>query len=114
MRGEQAEHFLKRKKAERSRPTTSAITGNATPDPRFQKEYSFEDDEAPAILEYLLANDKIELPPIKDQDGVKRITDPNYCAYHRRVLHPTEICFGLKNKIQALIDSGVIMAKQAD
>ena len=65
-------------------------------------------------MEYLLANDKIELPLIKDQKGAKMITDPNYCAYNRRVLHPTNICFGLKNKIQALIDSGVITAKEVE
>ena len=121
VRGEQAERFLRRKKTERSQQSRPMVASDnsqtsqqqpqkqqKTPDPRLQKEYSFKDDEVPNIFEYLLNNGEIELPPIKDQEGAKRITDPNYCAYHRRVLHPHEICFGLKNKIQALIDSGAI------
>ena len=37
--------------------------------------------------------------------------DPNYCLFHRMVHHPTDKCFVLKDKIQALVDTGVLTLK---
>ena len=79
-----------------------------TSDPRLQKEYSFKDEDVPAIFESLLENNKIKLPPIPDQEEADNTTDPKYCAYHRRILHPTKACFALKNSIQTLVEAGVI------
>ena len=73
--------------------------------------YSFKDDEVPGIFKYLLENNKIQLPAIVDQEGANKVTDPRYCAYHRAVHHPTKSCYHLKDKIQALIDVGVITPK---
>ena len=79
-----------------------------TSDPRLQKEYSFKDEDVPAIFESLLENNKIKLPPIPDQEEADNTADPKYCAYHRRILHPTKACFALKNSIQTLVEAGVI------
>ena len=39
------------------------------------------------------------------------MTDPNYCLFHMMVHHPTSKCFVLKDKIQALVDVGVLTLK---
>nr|ABD63119.1 hypothetical protein 18.t00015 [Asparagus officinalis] len=136
VRGEQAERFLRRKKAERSQPTANPPNSNfasrgkgkahavavganqmsqqqsrrqqKTSDLRLQKEYSFKNEDVPAIFKSLLENNKIKLPPIANQEEADNIADPKYCAYHRRVLHPTKDCFALKNSIQTLVEVGVI------
>ena len=76
--------------------------------------YSFKDTEVLAILKYLLKNNKIKLPPIKNQEEANRSSDPKYCGYHRRVLHSTEACNILKNTIQALVEAGVPIAGQTE
>ena len=70
--------------------------------------YSFKDDEVPGIFKYLLENNKIKLPPVVNQEEADNTTDPKYCAYHRRILHPTKACFTLKNNIQTLVEASVI------
>ena len=42
---------------------------------------------------------------------MRRTNDPNYCLFHRMVHHPTNRCFVLKDKIQALMDAGVLTLK---
>ena len=37
--------------------------------------------------------------------------DPKYCLYHRMINHPTDKCYVLKDRIQALIDAGVLTLK---
>ena len=37
-----------------------------------------------------------------------RTNDPNYCLFHRMVHHPTSRCFVFKDKIQVLVDAGVL------
>ena len=67
-----------------------------TLDPKSPKEYSFEDDEVPTIFKYLLANNKIKLPPITNQEEANKILDLKYCAYHRGIHHLTKTCITLK------------------
>ena len=134
--GERAERFLRRKKAERSQPTANPLNSNfasrgkgkapaaadganqtsqqqsrrkqKTSDPKLQKEYSFKDEDVTAIFESLLEYNKIKLPPIANQEEADNTVDPHYCAYHRRIIHPTKACFALKNSIQTLVEAGVI------
>ena len=42
---------------------------------------------------------------------VGRTDDPNYCLFHKMVHHPTNKCFVLKDKIQALVDARVLTLK---
>src|SRR3954465_5329117 len=37
--------------------------------------------------------------------------DPQYCAYHRGLGHPTQSCWTLKDKLQTLVDAGVLKLK---
>ena len=41
-------------------------------------------------------------------EDVAKIDDPNYCLYHRMVHHPMKACYILKDKIQALLEAGVM------
>ena len=77
-------------------------------DEELQNEYSFKDEDVPAIFETLLENNKIKLPPLTHQEEDDDSADPTYCEYHRRILHPTKDCFALKNSIQTLVEAGVI------
>jgi len=54
---------------------------------------------------------KLKLPEVRRPDEVGRTNDLNYCLFHRMVHHPTSKCFVLKDKIQALIDAGVLTLK---
>ena len=124
VRGERAEHFLRRKQAERSQPMANPPNSNfssrgkgkalaavvdvnqtlqqqsqrqqKTSDPRLQKEYSFKDEDVPAIFESLLENNKIKLPPITNHEETNNTSDPKYCAYHRKIFHPTKASSLLK------------------
>ena len=79
-----------------------------TSDLKLQKEYSFKDEDVPAIFESLIENNKIKLPPIVNQEEADNTADSKYYAYHRRVIHPTKNCFALKNSIQTLVEASVI------
>jgi len=52
---------------------------------------------------------KLKLPEVRRPDEVAHINDPNYYLFHRIVHHPTSRCFIFKDKIQALVDAGVLM-----
>jgi len=39
------------------------------------------------------------------------MNDPNYCIFYRMVYHPTSRYNVLKDKIQALIEAGVLTLK---
>ena len=135
-RGEQAERFIRRRKVERNQPMVNPLDSDLVPhdeedvpatiidddqtsqqqsweqqensDEELQNEYSFKDEDVPAIFETLLENNKIKLPPITHQEEDGDSADPTYCEYHRRILHPTKECFALKNSIQTLVEAGVI------
>ena len=66
-----------------------------------------------SILTSLIKMNKIKLPEVKQNAEVSRTDDPNFCMYHRMVHHPTKACYILKDKIQALLDAGV-MTLQAE
>ena len=74
-------------------------------------QYSFKEEKVATLFELLVKGNKLKLPdPVRPED-VGRTDDPNYCLYHRSVHHPTNKCFNLKAKIQALIDAGVLVLK---
>jgi len=53
----------------------------------------------------------LKLSETRRPNVVGRTNDPNYCLFHRMVHHPANKCFVLKDKIQALIDAGVLTLK---
>ena len=75
------------------------------------KQYSFKDDQVVTIFHFLQKDNKLKLPKVRHPNEVGRIIDPNYCLFHRMVHYPTNKCFVLKDKIQALINTGVLTLK---
>ena len=61
------------------------------------------------MLDGLLENGIIELPPPKRPEEAGRITDPRYCRYHQVVSHPLEKCIMLKERIMQLARDGRII-----
>jgi len=72
------------------------------------KQYSFKDKQVVAIFHLLHKGNKLKLPDARRFNEVGRTNDPNYCRFHRMVHHPINKCFVLKDKIQALVDAGVL------
>ena len=63
------------------------------------------------IFHLLHKGNKLKLPEARCPNEVGRTNNPNYCLFHRMVHHPTNRCFVLKVKIQALVDAGVLTLK---
>ena len=53
----------------------------------------------------------MKLLEIRRPNEVGRTNDPNYYLFHRMVHHPTNKYFVIKDKIQALVDAGVLTLK---
>ncbi|ONK69947.1 uncharacterized protein A4U43_C05F28620 [Asparagus officinalis] len=94
-------------------PKSSAKQKRNSSDNHFQKKYDFRDENIIPILKSLIKTNKIKLLDLRRPEEVSRIDDPNYCMYHRMMYHPTKAYYILKDKINALLDAGV-MTLQAD
>jgi len=75
------------------------------------KQYSFKDEQVVTILYLLQKGNKSKLLEVQRPNEVGCTNDPNYCLFHRMVDHPTNKCFVLKDKIQALVGVGVLTLK---
>ena len=75
------------------------------------KQYSFKDEQVVTIFHLLHKGNKLKLPDARRPNEVGRTNDPNYCLFHRMIHHPTDKCFVLKDKIQALVEAGVLTLK---
>jgi len=53
----------------------------------------------------------LNLPDARRPNEIGRMNDPKYCFFHRMIHHPTDKCFVLKDRIQALVDAGVLTLK---
>ena len=81
-------------------------------EPKFPpKHYSFKDDQVVTIFHLLHKGNKMKLSEARHPNEIGRTNDPKYCLYHRMVHHPTDKCYVLKDRIQALIDAGVLTLK---
>src|SRR4051812_2715018 len=54
---------------------------------------------------------QLKLPEPKNLENAGKTNDPHYCLYHRGLGHPTKSCRSLKNKLQALVDTGALRLK---
>ena len=93
---------------ELSRETPSKIKKSGVSNQEFKfppKRYSFKDEQVVTIFYLFQKGNKLKLPE------ARRPNDPNYYHFHRMVHHPTNKCFVLKDKIQALVDAGVLTLK---
>ena len=55
--------------------------------------------------------EKLKLPEPKNQDDIGKIDHPKYCLYHRGLGHPTKSCWALRDKLQTLVDAGILKLK---
>ena len=65
------------------------------------KQYSFKDEQVVTIFHLLHKENKLKLPDARRPNEIGRTNDPNYCLK----------CFVLKDRIQALVDTGVLTLK---
>jgi len=75
------------------------------------KQYSFRDDQVVTIFHLLHKGNKMKLPDARRPNEIGRTNDPKYCLYHRMIHPPTDKCYVLKDRIQALIDARVLTLK---
>src|SRR3954469_5196269 len=54
---------------------------------------------------------QLKLPEPQNPEDVGKTDDPRYCLYHRALGHPTKSCWSLKDKLQALVDTGALRLK---
>src|SRR3954463_1663040 len=78
---------------------------------RSQVKYSFKDNKVKALFKMLSKGGQLKLPEPKNPEEVGKTNDPHYCLYHRGLGHPTQNCWSLKEKLQALIDAGTSRLK---
>jgi len=74
-------------------------------------QYFFKDEQVVTIFHLLPKGNKLKLLEARRPNEVGHTSDPNYCLFHRMVHHPTNKCFVLKDKVQALVDAGVLGLK---
>src|SRR3954465_1034654 len=51
---------------------------------------------------------QLKLPEPRNPEDVGKTDDPRYCLYHRALGHPTKSYWSLKDKLQVLVDTGVL------
>ena len=74
-----------------------------------EKKYPFPDLYLSGMLDDLLENGNIELPPSRRPEEGERTTDSKYYIYHRVISHPLEKCITLKERITQLVRDGRII-----
>src|SRR3954466_11056719 len=67
--------------------------------------YSFKDEAAESLLLLLLQRKLVRLPQPPRLEGMWKTKEPDYCAYHRMLDHPTSICLVLKEQLQYFINN---------
>ena len=53
----------------------------------------------------------MKLPDARRPNEIGHTNDPKYCLYHMMIHHPTDKCYVLKDRIQALVDAEVLTLK---
>ena len=75
------------------------------------KVYSFKHEQAVTIFHLLYKGNKLKLSKVQRPNKMEHTNDPNFYLFHKMMHHPTNRCFVLKDKIQALVDAGVLTLK---
>src|SRR4051812_25657729 len=64
-----------------------------------------------ALFKMLNKGDQLKLPEPRNPEDVGKTDDARYYLYHRALGHPTKSCWSLKDKLQALVDTGALRLK---
>ncbi|XXG53301.1 hypothetical protein AAC387_Pa03g1412 [Persea americana] len=81
---------------------------------RMSQEYDFSIEDSKSIFHFLLKNGKIKLPPCKRPEEEGKTNDVKYCIYHRVKSNGIKDCWVFKNKVQELLDNGIITLAKED
>jgi len=81
--------------------------GGSSSQPRANKQYSFKDEHVDSLFKLLNKSNRLKLPEARRPEEVGKTDNPNYCLYHRMLVHPTKSCYIFKDIFQALIDAEV-------
>jgi len=84
---------------------------NPTALQKYQIQYSFKDEHVVTLFHLLNKGNKLKLPEVRHPNKGRQMNNPNYCLFYRMVHHSTCRCNILKDKIQALIEAGVLTLK---
>ena len=68
-------------------------------------DYYFKDEAAKSLLLSLLQRKLLRLPQPNKLEGMWKTREPDYCAYHRMLDHPTASCPILKVKLQDFVNN---------
>ena len=90
---------------------TSSLATGGDSENRPRTEYSFKEDLMESLFETLYQAKKLRLPEPRNPEDMGKVDDPQYCAYHRGLGHTTKSCWTLKDKLQTLVDAGVLKLK---
>src|SRR3954467_11333782 len=71
-------------------------------------DYSFKDEAAESLLLSLLQRKLVRLPQPHRLEGMWKPKEPDYCAYHRMLDHPTASCLVLKDQLQYFVNNRTI------
>jgi len=73
--------------------------------------YFFKDEQVVTIFTYFIMVTSSSYLKFGDLMKWGQTNDPNYYLFHRMVRHPTSRYFVLNDKIQVLVDAGVLTLK---
>jgi len=76
--------------------------------------YSFKDEQVVKIFHLLYKGNKLMLPEVRRLNEVGCTNNPNYFLFLRMVHYPTRRCYVLMDKIQVLVDAGILTLKLED
>src|SRR4051812_6539260 len=68
-------------------------------------DYSLKDEAAESLLLSLLQRKLVRLQQPPRLEGMWKTKEPDYCAYHRRLDHPTATCQVLKDQLQYFVNN---------
>src|SRR3954463_10869266 len=68
-------------------------------------DYSFKDEAAESLLLSLLQRKLLRLPQPLRLEGMWKTKEPDYCAYHRMLDHPTASCLVLKDQLHYFVNN---------
>src|SRR3954464_6188683 len=68
-------------------------------------DYSFKDEAADSLLLSLLQRKLVRLPQPLRLEGMWKIKEPDYSAYHKMLDHPTASCLVLKDQLQYFVNN---------
>src|SRR3954469_12493397 len=71
-------------------------------------DYSFKDEAAESLLLSLLQQKLLRLPQPLRLEGMWKTKEPDYCAYHRMLDHPTAGSLVLKDQLQYFVNNHIL------